>query len=133
MAVDTIQPKRPRLDDDGANGYDVEDDDYTPYVPVKKRREAQLAKLAGRHALTDKSKLEQELEEADLAELERAKQRIKNDSATLLMEAQEVQRRKALEGVLSLCFPYSKCMLIRLRKMRKRPRWTRSERRRRPF
>ncbi len=85
---------------------DDEDDSYEPYVPVAQRRQAKLAKLTswGANAEKDKAKqLQEEEDERDDEEREEERRREKaRKERTLLMEAQEVHDRKAVEGV----FPF---------------------------
>jgi ATP-dependent RNA helicase DDX41 len=91
--------------DDGAPVYRLDDeiDEGELYVPVKKRREAKLAQLAGKHSLvvrsTDEDNRRREAEEAaDLERQERERERQRKSQQTLLQEAQEVKRRQAEEG-----------------------------------
>jgi ATP-dependent RNA helicase DDX41 len=106
MAVSTS--KRPL---DYSYDYDEEDDATTPsagqvYVPLKKRREEQLKKLArggsssrgGTPGGSDSAGAAQEEEVEDpeeIAEREKAQKRLER---TLLAEAQEVHKQKAIEG-----------------------------------
>ncbi|OJT14210.1 DEAD-box ATP-dependent RNA helicase 35 [Trametes pubescens] len=80
---------------------DDEDDSYEPYVPVAQRRQAKLAKLTSWGANTEKDKakqLQEELEEKDDEEREEERRKEKaRKERTLLMEAQEVHGRKAVE------------------------------------
>ncbi|EIW60687.1 DEAD-domain-containing protein [Trametes versicolor FP-101664 SS1] len=80
---------------------DDEDDSYEPYVPVAQRRQAKLAKLTSWGANTEKDKAKQlleELEEKDDEEREEERRKEKaRKERTLLMEAQEVHGRKAVE------------------------------------
>lgn len=82
---------------------DDEDDSYEPYVPVAQRRQAKLAKLTSWGANTEKDKAKQlleELEEKDDEEREEERRKEKaRKERTLLMEAQEVHGRKAVEGM----------------------------------
>ncbi|ORY82321.1 DEAD-box protein abstrakt [Leucosporidium creatinivorum] len=80
--------------------YSLDDEDDAPaYVPVKKRREALLTKLASKHVggaqIADQQRLEEEAEreEREREEKEGKKQRT---AQTLLQEAQEVKRLKAI-------------------------------------
>lgn len=83
---------------------DYDDNDSAPaYVPIKKRREQLINKLASRHvgaALSGLTKQEQrdkdDTEEKEREEREGKKQR--GNAQTLLIEAQEVKRLKALQG-----------------------------------
>lgn len=66
--------------------------DYTPYVPLKQRKEALLAKYhSGSITIAAEKKREQEEQEEE----ERKKKR---SEKTLLLEAQEVKRLKAFAG-----------------------------------
>jgi ATP-dependent RNA helicase DDX41 len=87
---------------------DDQDDSYIPYVPVAQRRQAKLAKLASRGADLDphKAKLQQE-EQEDKEDEEREEERLREKARkerTLLMEAQEVHDRKAVEGACAICY-----------------------------
>lgn len=75
-----------RKHDADSMSYDL-DEEYEAYVPVKKRREALLSKMTGR----EESKPETESE----------REGINGSATTLLMEAQEVKRLKAIEGRLN--------------------------------
>lgn len=75
-----------------------QEEDYTPYVPIKKRKEAQLAKLESRHiAGSADRKRKQELDE-DEDEQQNGREGPKGNATTLLIEAQEVKRLKAIAG-----------------------------------
>jgi ATP-dependent RNA helicase DDX41 len=81
---------------------DDQDDDYEPYIPVAQRRQQKLAKLALRGTTnTDKLKIKKQQEEQDEREdAEREEERRKEKARkerTLLMEAQEVHSKKAVE------------------------------------
>ena len=79
---------------------DENDDDYAPYIPVAQRKQAKLAAIASlthndkRHD-TEKD-MAQEVDEIDEEDRAREKDR---KQRTLLLEAQEVHRKKALEGL----------------------------------
>ena len=95
-------PKRRRLSP-SPDPYAISDDDSTPYVPVKQRRQQLLTKLASKNVgvAASASALERQREEEQrLAqeEDERNGKKQKGTAQTLLMEAQEVKKRKALEG-----------------------------------
>ena len=91
--------KRRRLDAPPSPKYDLDDnDDYVPYVPVAQRRQAKLA--AASRVSAGQKKLEETIEEAQPSpddEAERQRERERKER-TLLMEAQEVHRKKAAEG-----------------------------------
>lgn len=72
--------------------------DYKPYIPVKKRRAQMLSKF-GSSALSKKLKTDEQAaaEKEAQRELERALLKERRHK-TLLQEAQEVKRRKELEG-----------------------------------
>lgn len=109
MADVDFAPKRRRLERESERRrspspiYKLDDaaDDYVPYVPVAKRREAKLAALASRGIGGDKDKRtgsaapdaneEEEDEEVQARDRERKER-------TLLLEAQEVHKKKAAEG-----------------------------------
>lgn len=77
------------------------EDDYEPYVPVAQRRQAKLAVFAARgsNINNQRSTTNQESDAAPHVdeEEERRRERERNER-TLLMEAQEVHRKKAVEG-----------------------------------
>jgi hypothetical protein len=106
---------------------DDEDDNYVPYVPVKQRKQQRLQQLASRggaegNSQEEKRKKEDEEEKED-EELEELKRREKvRKERTLLLEAQEVKARKALEGQRSRPKLYSSDFLqIQARLNRRRP------------
>jgi len=94
--------KKRRMDqDEEMYRLDDEADDYVPYVPVKQQRTRRLQMLAStRGARLDPDKapekevVEQKVDEE--IEEERRKERARLDR-TLLLEAQQVQAKKALE------------------------------------
>ncbi|KAL8287111.1 hypothetical protein RQP46_004117 [Phenoliferia psychrophenolica] len=76
---------------------DEEEDDYVPYVSVKKQREALLSKLSSKRGVSgvpEKRKSDEELQREDE---ERNGKAQRGNAQTLLMEAQEVKRKQALE------------------------------------
>ena len=82
---------------------DEEDDNYVPYVPVKQRKQQRLEQLASRGGAEGNRQEErpkkEEKEEKEDEELEEVKRREKvRKERTLLLEAQEVKAKKALEG-----------------------------------
>jgi hypothetical protein len=82
---------------------DDEDDNYVPYVPVKQRKQQRLQQLASRGGAEGNSQEEKpkkdDQEEKEDEELEEMKRREKTrKERTLLLEAQEVKAKKALEG-----------------------------------
>ncbi|KAK4688501.1 ATP-dependent RNA helicase DDX41, partial [Tremellales sp. Uapishka_1] len=76
--------------------------DYKPYVPVAKRRAQLLSQLGTKHAakkIKPPEQLEKEIEEEQKEQLEeedRLKEKVRRER-TLLQEAQEVKRRRAVE------------------------------------
>lgn len=78
------------------------DDSYEPYIPVTQRRQEKLAKLSSWGANSEKAnvrKLQEEIEEREDAEKEEERRRERaRKERTLLLEAQEVHSRKAVEG-----------------------------------
>lgn len=85
---------------------DEEDDSAPTYVPVKKRREALLTKLSSRHGAPAAAVKEETQEEREEREREEAEGVRRSKTAkTLLMEAQEVKRLKALAGVYLFPLP----------------------------
>lgn len=87
----------------------MDDDSYEPYIPVAQRKQAKLAALASlgldeRRLLSAsqsraKSTDRQEYEEDDSEEVTKEKARLER---TLLVEAQDVHRKKATEGMCCL-------------------------------
>lgn len=78
---------------------DDEDDDYQPYIPVAQRRQQKLAKLSSLGMTTEKPKQEDDADEIEDAQREEELRREKaRKERTLLLEAQEVQQRKAAAG-----------------------------------
>jgi ATP-dependent RNA helicase DDX41 len=102
--------KRRRIHRSASPTYELDhqDDSYEPYVPVAQRRQEKLAKLSswGVNSEKEKAKKQQEeLEEREDAEREEERRRENaRNERTLLMEAQDVHSKKALEGVYSLRF-----------------------------
>lgn len=100
--------KRRRLSPPAAsttNEYSLDDDDDSAptYVPVKKRREQLINKLASKHVGAALSSLtyeeQRERDELELKEREeREGKKQRGNAQTLLLEAQEVKRQKALQG-----------------------------------
>jgi len=89
--------------DESVYKLDEEDDNYVPYVPVKQRKQQRLEQLASRGGAEGNSQEEkrkkQDQEENEDEELEEVKRREKvRKERTLLLEAQEVKAKKALEG-----------------------------------
>ena len=81
---------------------DDEDDTYEPYIPVAQRRQERLAKLSSLGFNSTKKvakRLQEEQQEREDAQQE---EEIKKEKARkerlLLVEAQEVQKKKATEG-----------------------------------
>ena len=76
--------------------YDIPED-YTPYVPVAKRRKQLLSKLESRKKTAEeieRDRLERLREEEDE---ERQREKARRER-TLLQQAQEVKERKAQQG-----------------------------------
>lgn len=97
-------PKRRRLSPTPPQTYALDsdtEDSYVPYVPVKQRREALISKLSTKHhgvaGPSDKQKDEEQEREEDERLHGKAQ---KGTAQTLLIEAQEVKRLKAIEGAL---------------------------------
>lgn len=107
MSTSESAPKRRRIQRSPSPEFKLDDtEDYVPYVPVAQRKQAKLAKLSSWGPNADKEKakrLQQEKEEREdeEAEEERRKERARKER-TLLMEAQEVHSKKALEGASRL-------------------------------
>lgn len=97
-------PKRRRVQrsPSPALKFDENDDDYVPYIPVAQRRQEKLAKLSARGTNAENRRKQQEIEEReDEMEAEERRKEKERRERTLLMEAQEVHSRKALEGAFS--------------------------------
>lgn len=92
---------------------DDEDDSFEPYIPVAKRREQKLAKLTSWGTNTDKQRAKKQQEELDEREDAQKEEELKREKArmerTLLMEAQEVHSKRAVEGVSGLCPNHIHC------------------------
>ncbi|THH05977.1 hypothetical protein EW145_g4402 [Phellinidium pouzarii] len=99
--MSTSVPKRRHLDRSPPPDYkldDTTDGAYEPYIPVAQRRQAKLAAIASRGL--DRKKAADQLLEADQADRdeEEGRQRERDrKERTLLLEAQEVHRKKAVE------------------------------------
>lgn len=100
--------KRRRIERSPSPTYklDGNDEDYEPYIPLSQRRQEKLAKFSslGVNAERQKAKrLQEEQEELEdaLKEEERLREKARKER-TLLLEAQEVQRRRAVEGLPQL-------------------------------
>ena len=88
----------------------VDGDEYEPYIPVAERRQIQLAKIGNRgltktsspnpNSLRDNGREWDEEEEGKEEEGERLKEKLRKER-TLLEEAQEVHRKKDIEGMFS--------------------------------
>lgn len=93
--------KRRRVDED-EEMYKLDDevDDYVPYVSVKEKRMQRLQKLSSaRGALHEPTKAPEEVVEEKLdeeREEEKRRERARQER-TLLLEAQEVKAKKAIE------------------------------------
>lgn len=79
-----------------------DDDNYVPYVPVAKRKQALVAKLTERKNETPAQRAKREQEEREEAEdAEKEQERLREKARkerTLLEEAQDVHKQKAEEG-----------------------------------
>lgn len=131
-----MDDKRRKLDDPYAlDGSD--EDSYKPYVPVKKRREAQFAQLESRHSMGSAAldrKRKQEEADAEEVEGKLAREGPKGNAITLLIEAQEVKRLKAIRGTIRYSFNFIDLPETRSRaQMRRRLMRTRSLRRRQSY
>jgi ATP-dependent RNA helicase DDX41 len=81
---------------------DAQDEHYEPYVSIAQRRQAKLAKFSSRGVDSGRERAKkqlEELEEHEDAEKEEENRRERaRKERTLLMEAEEVHTRKAIEG-----------------------------------
>jgi len=98
--------KRRRIEHSPSPVYklDGNDDSYEPYIPISQRRQEKLAKYSSLGANTVRQKAKRLQEEQDeredvLKEEENLREKARKER-TLLLEAQEVQRRKVTEGLL---------------------------------
>lgn len=86
---------------------DDEDDTYEPYIPVAQRRQEKLAKLSslGFNSTKKVAKRlqEEQPEREDSQQEEEVKKEKTRKERLLLLEAQEVQKKKATEG-LEICY-----------------------------
>ncbi|KAF8582050.1 P-loop containing nucleoside triphosphate hydrolase protein [Ramaria rubella] len=95
--------KRRRTERSRSPVYKLDDEeDYQPYIPVEKRRQARLSQLTNRRGPESKrervKREQEEQEEREDEEREEERQREKTrKERTLLMEAQDVHSRKAAE------------------------------------
>lgn len=102
--VASSSPKRQQIETKEEFTLDEGNDDYVPYVPVAQRRQQKLAQLASRGQKQSNAMLQarQEQEELDAKEDEEREEEKRRDrlrkERTLLVEAQEVMKRKAEEG-----------------------------------
>jgi ATP-dependent RNA helicase DDX41 len=89
--------KRRRIDRSPTPEYKLDDDEYEPYIPVAKRRQEKLSKLAAHRLIGRDREDELDERETELREEARRRERERRDR-TLLAEAQEVHSKKAAEG-----------------------------------
>src|SRR5258706_1351369 len=117
--------------DEPLYGLDDEDDNYVPYVSVKQRKQHRLQQLASRGGaernIQEEKRKKQDQEEKEDEELEEINRLEKvRKERTLLLEAQEVKAKKALEGqhprpqLFSSDFLQMQARLIRRRLKRKK-------------
>lgn len=94
-----IAPKRRRVVEDERKEMSLDDleDDAPAYVPLKKRREQQMAQLASKNKGV-LSMLEQQEQARKAAEEEELLRKARQKHATLLQEAQEVKKLKEIES-----------------------------------
>lgn len=85
---------------------DNEDDSYEPYVPVAQRRRQKLAKMYIQKKQQDDLEDNEDAQKEE--ELRKEKTRMER---TLLMEAQEVHSKKAVEGMCSQLSVASSCQV----------------------
>lgn len=96
--------KRRRLQRSSTPTYELDDeeDSFEPYIPVAQRRQQKLAKLASWGTNTEKQRARKQQEELDEREDAQKEEELRREKArmerTLLMEAQEVHSKKAVEG-----------------------------------
>ena len=87
---------------------DDADDSYEPYIPVAQRRQEKLAKLSTLGMNSEKDSATKLQEDFDDREDEQREEERKREKArkerTLLLEAQEVHSKKAVEGANSSSF-----------------------------
>lgn len=102
MASETERKRRRRVEDESLPTYSLDDadDNYEPYVPVAIRRQAKVAALVNRGLNHRQKSISRQIDTADdeLKDEEKQKERERKER-TLLLEAQEVHRKKAAEGL----------------------------------
>ena len=103
-----MQPGRPRRTPSPTYKLDDEDDTYEPSVPVAQRRQEKLAKLSSLGFNSTKKvaqrlqEQEEQQEREDAQQEEETKKEKTRKERMLLLEAQEVQKKKATEGAVVL-------------------------------
>lgn len=101
-------PKRRRVERSLSPTYklDDEDDSFEQYIPVSQRRQQKLAKLTSWGTTNEKQRARKQQEEIDEREDAQKEEELRREKArmerTLLMEAQEVHSKKAVEGARQL-------------------------------
>ena len=101
--------KRRRTERSQSPVYNLDEEDYQPYVPVQQRRQDRLAQLTNRRGPESKQERarrereEREEREDEEREEERRREKARKER-TLLMEAQDVHSRQAAEGACARGF-----------------------------
>lgn len=104
MSDEEYIPKRRRVQSPPPpkQSNDSDDDSYVPYVPVAKRREEKFAKLQSWGVRSGRERSLKPQDEAAEREAELKEEELKKEKArrerTLLLEAQDVMKKKAEQG-----------------------------------
>jgi ATP-dependent RNA helicase DDX41 len=103
MSDQEYRPKRRRVRSPSPPPQYDDDDNYVPYVPIAKRREEKLAKLQSWGVRSGKDRVKRPEDEAAEKEDELKEEELRREKTrkerTLLVEAQQVHLKKAVEGV----------------------------------
>ncbi|KAJ2920931.1 hypothetical protein H1R20_g16168, partial [Candolleomyces eurysporus] len=102
MSDDEFRPKRRRVRSPSPKpDGDDDDDSYVPYVPVAQRREEKFAKLQSWGVRSGRERPKKPQDDAEEKEQELKEEELRREKArrerTLLLEAQEVHKKKAAE------------------------------------
>ncbi|KAF6742351.1 DEAD-box protein abstrakt [Ephemerocybe angulata] len=103
MSDDEYRPKRRRVrsPQPPKPASDEEDDNYVPYVPVAQRREEKFAKLQSWGVRSGRDRPRKPQDDAEEKEAELKEEELRREKArrerTLLLEAQDVHKKKAAE------------------------------------
>jgi len=102
MSDEEYRPKRRRVRTPSPKPASDDDDNYVEYVPVAKRREEKFAKLQSWGVKAGRDRPRKPQDEAEERENELKEEELLREKArrerTLLLEAQDVQKKKAEAG-----------------------------------